>query len=99
MFQTFLRVVGVFSGPKRGYIFAVVRGFRCASVRGTAREEEGDLSFAEFGTPGDSGRLSASPTSDDGPPNENAPDLTSRGRSRKLERETGFEPATFTLAT
>jgi len=29
---------------------------------------------------------------------ENAPDLTSRGRSHYLEHETGLEPATPTLA-
>lgn len=32
------------------------------------------------------------------PPNENAPDLTGRGCFENLEHETGFEPATLTLA-
>ena len=30
--------------------------------------------------------------------NENAPDLTGRGRFEKMEHETGLEPATPTLA-
>ena len=73
--------------------------------------EGGDLGFADFGSAlsGDrvgSGqvrdvaeRLYASPSSDTSSPNENAPGRSSRGRSRNLEHETGFEPATLTLAT
>ena len=74
------------------------------------REEEADLSFADFGVltmgrigGGDAvsdvaiGRgpsLDAEPVPED----ENAPDPSDRGRSEFLERETGFEPATLTLA-
>ena len=60
------------------------------------REEEVDLSFAEFGGPK---RPYAAPPDLEERRNENAPDLTSRGRSENLEHETGFEPATSTLAT
>jgi len=59
------------------------------------REEEGDLSFADFG--GAQRRYTA--LGGDGDDcNENAPDRTGRGRSRNLEHETGLEPATPTLA-
>jgi hypothetical protein len=44
------------------------------------------------------GKFSA-PLLNDDLDNENAPDLTSRGRSHYLEHETGLEPATPTLAT
>ena len=74
------------------------------------RHEEADLSFADFGeavsgpTRGSApvsdvaGRLYPSPASDAAPEAENAPELTTRRRSDFLERETGFEPATLTLA-
>ncbi len=60
------------------------------------REEEVDLSFAEFGSPK---RHYAAPPDLEERNNENAPGLNSRGRSGNLEHETGFEPATSTLAT
>jgi len=60
------------------------------------REEEADLSFAEFGSPG---RPYAAPPAAVPSDNENAPAATPRGRSRNLEHETGLEPATSTLAT
>ena len=63
------------------------------------REEEGDLRFADFGAEGVARRRYASPASDGAAPNENAPGASGRGRSRSLEHETGFEPATLTLAT
>ena len=63
------------------------------------REEEADLSFADFASVDDSERLHTSPTADDDPTNENAPGLSSRGRIVYLEHETGLEPATPTLAT
>jgi hypothetical protein len=59
------------------------------------REEEGDLSFADFG--GARRRYTAQ-ADDDDDRNENAPDLTNRGRFDFLEHETGLEPATPTLA-
>jgi hypothetical protein len=59
------------------------------------REEEVDLSFAEFGGPK---RHYAAPPGLKERSNENAPDLTGRGRSKNLEHETGLEPATSTLA-
>ena len=60
------------------------------------REEEADLSFAEFGSPK---RPYTAPPDLEKPDSENAPGLSSRGRSRNLEHETGLEPATSTLAT
>jgi len=67
------------------------------------REEEGDLSFADFAaseTPKDGDRLLyASPVGSLDSETENAPDLTGRGRFGKMEHETGLEPATPTLAT
>ena len=61
------------------------------------RQEEADLSFADLG---DSKRLRASPALKADPKDENAPELTeARRRSEILEHETGFEPATLTLAT
>ncbi len=59
-------------------------------------EEEADLSFAEFGSPG---RPDTAPVFDAPPEDENGPELNPRSRSGILERETGFEPATLTLAT
>ncbi len=64
--------------------------------------EEGDVSVADFaasGTPKEDGRLlHASPAGSRDAQNENAPDLTGRGRFGKMEHETGLEPATPTLA-
>ena len=75
------------------------------------REEEADLSFAEFG-PQAAGAIERSDRvsdvairrypsldSDGDSGDENAPGLSDRGRWKNLERETGFEPATLTLAT
>ena len=58
------------------------------------REEEADLSFADFG---DSKRLDTSPGSEDDTSNDNAPGASDRGRYEYLERETGIEPATLSL--
>jgi hypothetical protein len=62
------------------------------------REEEADLSFADFAPADGSKRLYASPAAEEDPTNENAPDLSGRGRFENLEHETGLEPATPTLA-
>ena len=63
------------------------------------REEEMDLSFADFEVRDGSERLYPAPTSATGDEHKSAPDLTDRGRLRFLEHETGLEPATPTLAT
>jgi len=63
------------------------------------REEEADLSFADFASENDSKRLYTSPAAEEECANEDAPDSTSRGRFENLEHETGLEPATPTLAT
>ncbi len=63
------------------------------------REEERDLSFADFAPSSGSKRLYTSPASEDVGPDENAPDANRRGRYEILEHETGLEPATPTLAT
>ena len=63
------------------------------------REEEMDLSFADFEVRDGSERLYPAPGSSTEGRHENPPDLTSRGRSDFLEHETGLEPATPTLAT
>ena len=63
------------------------------------REEEADLSFAYFASVDDSKRLYTSPVVVGELTNENAPDLSGRGRFENLEHETGLEPATPTLAT
>ena len=63
------------------------------------REEEADLSFADFEVRDGSERLYPAPASGLDDVNENAPDLTGRGHLRILEHETGLEPATPTLAT
>ena len=62
------------------------------------REEEADLSFADFASENVAKRLYTSPTTERKRATQNAPDLTSRGRSLYLEHETGLEPATPTLA-
>ncbi len=62
------------------------------------QDEETDLSFADFGTPSAPKRPYTAPLLSDDPTNENAPDLTDRGRLHFLEHETGLEPATPTLA-
>ncbi len=62
------------------------------------REEEGDLSFADFGGKDGPRRPYTAPNFIDESTNENAPDLTGRGRFGKMEHETGLEPATPTLA-
>jgi len=62
------------------------------------REEEPDLSFADFGVVRDvSRRLYTSPTDASSPEDKNAPDANRRERSVFLERETGVEPATLGL--
>ena len=65
--------------------------------------DDEDLAFADFGrrkpAPSGSFRLYPAPGSDTDIGNENPPGLTGRGRSENLERETGIEPATLTLAT
>ncbi len=65
--------------------------------------DDQDLAFADFGraksAPNDSIRLYPAPTSDEGITNENTPGRSGRGHSRNMERETGIEPATLTLAT
>ena len=61
--------------------------------------EEADISFADFGAHNVAERLYASPALRAEPSNDDAPDLTGRGRSRNLERETGFEPATLSLGS
>ena len=63
------------------------------------QDEETDLSFADFGTEQAPKRPYTAPLLSDDSDNENAPDLTGRGRSVFLEHETGLEPATPTLAT
>ena len=62
------------------------------------REEEVDLSFADFEVRDGSERLYSAPASDLGDTDESAPDTTGRGRFGILEHETGPEPATPTLA-
>ncbi len=63
------------------------------------REEEADLSFADFTNSSSPRRPYTAPDSSADAVNEIAPDPTGRGRSVFLEHETGFEPATLTLAT
>ena len=63
------------------------------------REEEADLSFADFGGEGDSKRLYTSPGSTEAATTKNPAELTLRRDSENLEHETGLEPATPTLAT
>ena len=60
------------------------------------KEEEADLSLSNFGS---RGRPYTAPVFDAAPEHENAPGPSDRGRCEFLERETGFEPATLTLAT
>ncbi len=62
------------------------------------REEEMDLSFADFEVRDGSERLYPTPTSATDSKHKSAPDLTSRGRLHFLAHETGLEPATPTLA-
>ncbi len=57
-----------------------------------------DLSFADLEVRDGSERLYPAPGPSTEGEQENAPDLTSRGRSHYLEHETGLEPATPTLA-
>ena len=59
-------------------------------------EEETDLGFLDFGGTkrhprGTKQKAVAA--------NENAPDITGRGRYENMERETGFEPATLSLGS
>jgi len=73
--------------------------------------EGGDLAFADFGSADDrparstepvgdvSGRLYPSPAQEADSERDSAPDASAWGRWEILERETGFEPATLTLAT
>ncbi len=59
---------------------------------------EQDLAFADFGAPeGGAKRLYPAPGSEARGVDDDAPDTSGRGRSRNLERETGFEPATLSL--
>ena len=62
------------------------------------REEEADLGFADFHTAESPRRPYTAPAADEDVANENAPDLSDRGRFGNLEHETGLEPATPTLA-
>ena len=59
-------------------------------------EEESDVSFANFGG---SKRLYPAPSNLGTTPNTNAPGLNDRGHWEKMERETGFEPATLSLGS
>ncbi len=56
--------------------------------------EEQDLAFADFGAPR---RPYTAPGSKENLPNESAAELSTRGRYKNLERETGVEPATLSL--
>ena len=58
-------------------------------------DEAPDLSFADFGGPR---RPYTAPARADDRANKNTPGLSDRGRYQNLERETGIEPATLTLA-
>ena len=60
------------------------------------REEETDLSFAEFDV---AKRRYASPHQTDALKQERDTGVTARRPFENLEHETGFEPATLTLAT
>ena len=60
------------------------------------RDEESDLSFAEFGG---TKRLYPAPGDPGFPSNKNTPDLSGRGRYERMERETGLEPATLSLGS
>ena len=68
---------------------------------------EDDLAFADFAISplpaGEAGRVAkrryASPGSETGAHDDNAPGLTDRGRCGNLERETGLEPATLSLGS
>jgi hypothetical protein len=55
------------------------------------QDEETDLSLADFKTPSSPKRPETALLLNDGPDNENAPDLTGRGRLENLEHETGLE--------
>ena len=57
------------------------------------RDEEVDLSFADFEVRDGSERLYPAPSQSTEGDSENAPDLTSRGRSLYLEHETGLAGA------
>jgi len=60
------------------------------------QEEERDLSFLDFDGPGrPDTALDTAPRTEQ----EDARQLTTDGHSRNMEHETGFEPATPTLAT
>lgn len=60
--------------------------------------DEQGLALADFGgTDPGSERLYLAPGMRADSPNDNAPDLTDRGRCGNLERETGLEPATLSL--
>jgi len=61
--------------------------------------EEHDLSFADFGTEDGSDRLYPAPGSEDSQVEESPDPLTADRGFEILEHETGFEPATLTLAT
>ncbi len=68
------------------------RSYSCTN----APQEETDLSFADFDVPK---RPYTDQAFDGDPTDENAPAASGRGHSEKMEHETGFEPATLTLAT
>jgi len=61
--------------------------------------EPGDLGFADFDAASVAIRRYPSLGSDATSTDENAPELSTRRRSEIPEHETGFEPATLTLAT
>jgi hypothetical protein len=63
-------------------------------------DREEDLSFADFvDVSGAPDRPQAAPQSHTASETQSAPDLTRQERSRILERETGFEPATLSLGS
>ena len=63
-------------------------------------DREEDLSFADFvGVSDAPGGPQTARQSDTTSERESASDATARRRSRNLERETGFEPATLSLGS
>jgi len=57
------------------------------------QDEETDLSFADFNTSSPPKRPDTTLLLNDGPDNENGPDLSGRGHSVFLEHETGLAGA------
>ncbi len=62
-------------------------------------DEETDVSFANFGLGDGSKRLYPAPSNGPTTPNKKTPGLNDRGHYKKLERETGIEPATLSLGS